>query len=81
LLGKQPEPPGFEERFLARVQAYTVGYDHDFHFIPGLSTALGGQVTFYTTPAFLDAVYGSHPAGALLFVRFRPTGSKHMNMH
>ncbi|HSM85484.1 MAG TPA: hypothetical protein VLT16_05010, partial [Candidatus Limnocylindrales bacterium] len=47
LLGKQPEPPGFEERFLARVQAYTVGYDHDFHFIPGLSTALGGQVTFY----------------------------------
>ncbi len=77
LLGKQPEPPGFEENFLARIQAYTIGYDHDFPLIPGLSTALGGQVTFYGKPDFLTPLYGQHPAGAILFIRVRPTGSAH----
>lgn len=79
LLGKQPEPPGFEERFLARVQAYTIGYDRDFHFIPGISTAFGGQVTFYRTPGSLVPLYGQHPVGAILLVRFRPTGNMHMH--
>lgn len=77
LLGKQPEPPGFDETFLARIQAYTVGYDHDFPLIPGLSTALGGQVTFYGKPEFLTPLYGQHPAGAILFIRVRPTGDAH----
>jgi hypothetical protein len=77
LLGKQAEPLGFEENFLARIQAYTVGYDHDFPLIPGLSTALGGQVTFYGKPDFLTPLYGQHPAGAILFIRVRPTGSAH----
>jgi hypothetical protein len=75
LLGLQAEPPGFEERFLARVQAYTLGYDHDFHFIPGVATALGGQVTLYSKPAFLTPIYGQHPAGVIVFVRFRPTAA------
>jgi hypothetical protein len=77
LLGKQPEPPGFEETFLARIQAYTIGYDREFPLIPGLSTALGGQVTFYDKPDFLTPLYGRHPAGAILFIRVRPTGSAH----
>ncbi len=77
LLGKQPEPPGFEEDFLARIQAYTIGYDRDFPLIPGFSTALGGQVTFYGKPDFLTPLYGQHPAGAILFIRVRPTGSAH----
>jgi hypothetical protein len=77
LLGNRPEPPGFEERFLARIQAYTVGYDHDFHFIPGVATAFGGQVTWYGKPAFLAPIYGQHPLGAILFVRIRPTRSAH----
>ncbi len=77
LLNNQPEPPGFQDRFLARVQAYTAGYDHEFHFIPGLATALGGQVTFYGKPAFLTPVYGQHPVGAVLFMRFRPNGNAH----
>ena len=38
----QPEPAGFEENFLARVQAYTAGYDHEFRFIP-LGTAWAGR--------------------------------------
>jgi hypothetical protein len=77
LLGKQAEPPGFDERFLARIQAYTVGYDHDFPLVPGLATALGGQVTFYSKPDFLTPIYGQHPAGAILFIRVRPTGNTH----
>jgi predicted mannosyl-3-phosphoglycerate phosphatase (HAD superfamily) len=77
LLGKQAEPAGFDETFLARIQAYTAGYDHDFPLIPGLSTALGGQVTFYGKPDFLTPIYGEHPVGAILFIRIRPKGNMH----
>jgi len=77
LLGKQPEPPGFDEQFLARVQAYTVGYDHELQIVPRVSTAIGGQVTLYHAPSFLTQVYGDHPTGAVLFVRFRPSANMH----
>jgi hypothetical protein len=77
LLGKQAEPPGFDEQFLARIQAYTAGYDHDFPLIPGLSTALGAQVTFYGKPDFLTPIYGQHPVGVILFLRVRPRGNAH----
>jgi hypothetical protein len=76
LLGKNPEPPGFDETFLARVQGYTFGYDHQFDWIPGLSTAIGGQVMLYGTPARLKPIYGDHPLGGVLFVRFRQKGNK-----
>jgi len=77
LLGENPLPPGFEEHFLARVQAYTFGFDREMNFIPHVSTALGGQYTLYSAPAFLDPVYGSHPMGVLLFIRFRAISSGH----
>jgi hypothetical protein len=77
LLGEQAEPPGFEEQFLARIQAYTAGYDRDFPLVPGLSTALGVQVTFYGKPDFLTPIYGQHPVGVILFMRVRPIGSAH----
>jgi hypothetical protein len=77
LLGKQAEPPGFDENFLARIQAYTAGYDHDFPLVPGLSTALGAQVTFYGKPGFLSPIYGQHPLGVILFMRVRPKGNAH----
>jgi hypothetical protein len=77
LLGKNAEPPGFEESFLARIQAYTFGYDHDFPLLPGLSTALGGQLSLYGKPDFLTPIYGRRPAGFIVFVRFRPVGSSH----
>jgi len=76
LLGERPIPPGFQEHFLARVQAYTFGYDHEWNFIPRVSSALGGQYTLYAKPAFLDSVYGDHPMGVLLFVRFRAVPSQ-----
>jgi hypothetical protein len=77
LLGKQAEPPGFEEQFLTRIQAYTAGYDRDFPLVPGLSTALGAQITFYSKPDFLTPIYGQHPVGVILFMRVRPTGNAH----
>jgi hypothetical protein len=72
LLGQNPEPPGFEEKFLARVQAYTVGYDRDLNLVPHLATAIGGQLTWYGTPAVLKPLYGQHPMAGMIFLRFRP---------
>ena len=77
LLGNQPEPANFEEQFLARVQAYSLGYDREFRLLPGFLTALGGQVSLYDKPEFLTPLYGRHPAGAILFVRLRPKGVVH----
>jgi len=71
LLNGHPEPPGFEESFLARVQAYTFGYDREFKFVSHVATAVGGQVTLYSKPQFLTPLYGSHPAGVVLFLRVR----------
>jgi hypothetical protein len=71
LLGENSLPPGFDERFLARVQAYTFGYDREFNLIPHVSGAFGGQYTLYTKPSSLDSIYGSHSMGVLLFLRLR----------
>lgn len=71
LLNRQPEPPTFEESFLTRVQAFTLGYDREFNFIPYVSTAAGAQVTFYEKPSFLTPAYGVHPAGVIFFLRLR----------
>ena len=76
LLKNEFEPPDFQESIVGRVQAYTAGYDHDFRLIPHLATALGGQVTLYSTPPTLSALYGSHPAGGVVFLRVRPFGKE-----
>ena len=72
LLGDNPEPPGFNERYFARVQAYTVGYEREVGHIPHLPTALGGQFTWYGVPGVLKPTYGERPVGAIVFVRVRP---------
>jgi hypothetical protein len=74
LLGGQTEPADFQERFLARVQACSLGYDREFVVIPHVATALGGQFTFYGFPASLRPIYGPHPTGVVLFLRVRPFG-------
>jgi hypothetical protein len=76
LLKNEFEPPDFHESIIGRVQAYTAGYDHDFALVPHLATALGAQVTLYSTPATLTALYGSHPVGVVAFVRVRPFGKQ-----
>ncbi len=65
-------PPGFEEKPLARVQAYTFGYSHDFELVAHLATSIGAQVTTYGVPGVLEPLYGAHPAGVAVYVRLRP---------
>ena len=72
LIGENPFPPGFQERYFTRVQAYTLGYDRDIGRIPHVSTAIGGQVILYGVPDVLRNDYGSHPATVLVFLRVRP---------
>jgi hypothetical protein len=72
LSDESPKPPGFSERYFTRVQAYTVGYDRELGHIPHLSTALGGQFTWYGVPGNLKPIYGNHPVGVIVFLRVRP---------
>ncbi len=71
LLGENPLSPGFTERYFARVQAYTAGYDREVGHIPHLSMAVGGQIMWYGVPELLTTTYGAHPVGGVAFVRFR----------
>ena len=71
-----PLPPNSQETIIGRVQAYTFGFDHDF-MLPHLAVAPGAQLTVYSTPDALKVQYGSHPAGILVFLRFRSIGKKH----
>ncbi len=73
-------PANLQEQFIGRVKALTAGYDHEFAFIPHVATAFGGQISVYGTPDNVKAIYGSHPAGVVLFVRFRPLPGKKMVM-
>lgn len=68
LLGENPFPPGFTEKYFTRVQAYTAGYDREVGHIPHLSTAIGGQATWYGVPDVLRPAYGSRPIGVALFL-------------
>jgi hypothetical protein len=76
LLRNVPEPANFRESIIGRVQACTVGYDRDF-MLPHLAIAPGAQLTLYSTPDTLKMQYGSHPVGAVVFLRFRPFGKGH----
>jgi hypothetical protein len=71
-----PEPANLNESIIGRVQAYTAGYDRDF-MLPHFAIAPGAQLTFYSTPSSLKAQYGSHPVGAVVFLRVRPMGKQH----
>ena len=71
LLRNLPDPPSFQESIIGRVQAYTMGYTHDF------ATGFGAQLTVYSTPESLRAQYGSHPVGGLVFLRVTPFGKEH----
>jgi hypothetical protein len=69
--GTNPLPPNFQEEPIGHVQAYTFGYDHDLNLIPRIRSAIGAQVTTYTTPQALKPIYGAHPVGVVVFVRLR----------
>jgi hypothetical protein len=71
LLGENPLPQVFTEKYFARVQAYTAGYDREVGHVPHVSIAIGGQLMFYGVPDALKQTYGSRPTGALAFLRVR----------
>lgn len=71
LLGGNPLPARFTERYFTRVQAYTAGYDREFGSIQHISPALGTQVMWYGVPNNLKGTYGSHPVGLAVFLRVR----------
>ena len=71
LLGENPLPPGFTERYFTRVQGYTLGYDRELGRMQHFSTALGGQLMWYGVPDVLKPSYGSHPVGIAVFLRVR----------
>jgi hypothetical protein len=76
IIGENPLPPGFLEKPIGHVQAYTFGYDRDFDLIPDLASALGAQVTTYGVPDILRPIYGAHPVGVAMFIRLRPFSGK-----
>lgn len=76
LLRDQFETPSFRESIIGRVQAYSAGYERDLDLLPHLATGVGAQLTLYSTPASLQAEYGSHPVGGVIFLRLRPFGKE-----
>ncbi len=64
-------PASAPETTLGHVQAYTFGYDRDYHIGKHLLAAPGAQFTVYRTPTPLVSTYGRNPFGAAAFVRFR----------
>ena len=77
LFRNTPEPPNFQESIIGRAQAYSAGYDRDLKLIPHLTIAPGAQLTLYSTPNTLKVQYGSHPVGAVVFLRVRRVGKQH----
>ncbi|PYV46616.1 MAG: hypothetical protein DMG94_09210 [Acidobacteria bacterium] len=71
LLGENPLPPGFTERYFTRVQGFTLGYNRELGRMQHFSTALGGQLMWYGVPDVLKPSYGSHPVGIAVFLRVR----------
>jgi hypothetical protein len=64
-------PTAIPEYPIGHVQAYTVGYDHDYRIFGRLLAAPGAQFTVYRAPDSLTPTYGRVSYGAVGFVRFR----------
>jgi hypothetical protein len=63
-----------------RVGAYTFGGVRDLVQNRAWQLGLGGDVTFYSKPAALDAAYGARPVSFQIFLRVRP-GLLTQHMH
>jgi len=61
-----------DEVRLARVQAYTAGYERELPVNRGpLRFGLGGQFTLFHAPPLLAPIYNANPFGAQVFLRAR----------
>jgi hypothetical protein len=70
LLGLTQAHPSF------RIGAYTFGGLRDLWNRANVSIGIGADVTLYSKPAILDAVYGNHPVSWKIFLRIRPAQMK-----
>ena len=59
-----------------RISAYTFGGVRDVWNTDKLSLGIGSDVTFYSTPAVLDRIYGTNPVSWRLFLRLRPRSAE-----
>jgi hypothetical protein len=75
LLGITDHHPSF------RIGAYTFGGARDIWNTDKTSVAIGTDLTFYSKPAVLDAIYGSNPLSWKLFFRIRPGKMDMSSMH
>jgi hypothetical protein len=64
-----------------RIGAYTFGGARDIWNTDKVSFALGSDVTFYSTPAVLDLIYGNDPVSWKMFFRIRPGKMNMASMH
>jgi hypothetical protein len=62
-----------------RIGAYTFGGVRDLVQTRAWQLGLGGDVTFYSKPAVLDAAYGVHPVSFQIFLRVRPGLAGHVH--
>jgi hypothetical protein len=61
-----------DENRLARVQAYTAGYEREVPSgLPRVSAGIGGQFTLFHAPPLLAPIYGTNPTGLQVFFRLR----------
>jgi hypothetical protein len=74
LLGISEDHPSF------RIGAYTFGGVRDLWTTDKVQFGIGSDLTFYSKPAILDAIYGNNPVSWKLFFRIRP-GKMDMSMH
>jgi hypothetical protein len=64
-------PEGFHHPQF-RIGAYTFGAARDIWNTEKLSVAVGSDVTFYSKPEALNAIYGNNPVSYKFFFRIRP---------
>ena len=61
-----------DEVRLARIQAYTAGYERELpSWSRYLSTGIGAQLMVYHVPSLLTPIYGDSPMGLQMFIRMR----------
>jgi hypothetical protein len=60
-----------------RVGGFTFGGVRDLAQTSKVQVGVGADVTFYSKPAALDAVYGGNPVGVRVFLRLRPGRMEH----
>ena len=63
-----------------RIGAYTFGGARDIWNNEKISLGIGSDLTFYSKPPILDAIYGNNPVSWKLFLRIRPARMD-MTMH